>query len=70
MTKIVADGEMTFAEIGRELGISRGGAWMLYRSAISKLRKRPGAMEALRQIAEELQDSRARKEINLQKVKG
>ena len=28
---------MSFDEIGRELGLTRGGAWMLYKSAMQKL---------------------------------
>lgn len=34
-------GAMTFEEIGRELGISGNGAWMLYKSALRKLRRLP-----------------------------
>jgi DNA-binding CsgD family transcriptional regulator len=30
-------GAMTFEEIGRELGISGNGAWMLYKNALRKL---------------------------------
>ena len=45
-----AEGERTFAEIGRALGITPGGAWMLYRSAIRKLRK-SGHMKMLRELA-------------------
>ena len=45
-----AGGERTFAEIGRALGITKGGAWMLYRSAIRKLRK-SGHMKMLRELA-------------------
>lgn len=29
----------SFDEIGQALGITRGGAWMLYRSAMRKLRR-------------------------------
>lgn len=29
--------EMSFEEIGQALGITRGGAWMLYRNAMRKL---------------------------------
>lgn len=32
------NGEMTFEEIGERLGITRGGAWMLYKKAMKKLR--------------------------------
>lgn len=47
-----AEGEMTFAEIGRAMGISKAHAWMLYLSAISKIRKRhPEAVERLRKLA-------------------
>ena len=34
-------GAMTFEEIGRELGISGDGAWMLYKNALRKLRRLP-----------------------------
>jgi hypothetical protein len=34
-------GVMTFEEIGRELGITGSGAWMLYKSALQKLRRLP-----------------------------
>lgn len=34
-------GAMTFEEIGRELGISGNGAWMLYKSVLRKLRRLP-----------------------------
>ena len=30
---------MSFEEIGQELGMTRGGAWMAYKSAMRKLRK-------------------------------
>jgi hypothetical protein len=39
---------MSFEEIGHALGITRGGAWMLYRSALRKLRRR----RALKQLLE------------------
>jgi hypothetical protein len=51
------DGAMTFEEIGRELGISRGGAWMLYCSGIRKLRRKVGAMRELRKLAAAREDS-------------
>lgn len=44
-------GNMTFAEIGRNLGITAGGAWMAYCSAIRKLRRQKGAIRRLREIA-------------------
>lgn len=34
------DGVMSFKEIGERLGITRGGAWMAYRSGMRKLRRR------------------------------
>jgi hypothetical protein len=48
------DAAMSFAEIGRVLGITRGGAWMAYKSAMKKLRKRCNArvLEELKQLAE------------------
>ena len=33
------DAAMTFEEIGKCLGITRGGAWMIYKSAMRKLRR-------------------------------
>lgn len=54
--EIKADGDeaMTFDEIGRRLGITRGGAWMLYRSAIRKLRASdPGRLAQLVALAQE-----------------
>jgi hypothetical protein len=44
-------GVMSFAQIGRELGISRGLAWLTYRRAISKLRRAKGHTRMLREIA-------------------
>jgi hypothetical protein len=40
-------GAMTFEEIGRELGISGNGAWMLYKNALRKLRRLPGTHSLL-----------------------
>ncbi len=34
------DAAMSFEEIGRALGITRGGAWMAYKSAMRKLRRK------------------------------
>jgi hypothetical protein len=42
---------MTFGEIGAKLGITRGGAWMLYQSAVRKLRRRCNSA-ALRELQE------------------
>lgn len=44
-------GVMTFEEIGQELGITRGGAWMAYKSALRKLRKKRQAFEAMLAMA-------------------
>jgi len=43
---------MSFEEIGRKLGITGGGAWMAYQSAMRKL-KRKGwrELEIMRQLA-------------------
>jgi hypothetical protein len=32
------EGEVSFEEIGRAMGITKGGAWFLYRSGMQKLR--------------------------------
>jgi DNA-directed RNA polymerase sigma subunit (sigma70/sigma32) len=44
---------MSFEEIGRELGITRGGAWMAYQSAMRKLRRKCHArqLERMRELA-------------------
>lgn len=47
-------GEMSFAEIGARLGISRQAASKLYQSALAKLRNRPEIMRRLRDLASEL----------------
>lgn len=44
------DGCMTFEQIGKELGMTRGGAWMTYCRAIRKLRRKKAAVERLREI--------------------
>lgn len=44
------DPAMSFEEIGRRMGISRGGAWMLYASAIRRLRKRPHGIRKLAEL--------------------
>jgi hypothetical protein len=44
-------GAMSFEEIGQRLGITRVGAFMLYRSAIRKLRRQTRAVEKLRDLA-------------------
>jgi len=46
------DAAMSFKEIGRRMGITRGGAWMLYKSAIRKLRARPVVLKRLRELAD------------------
>jgi hypothetical protein len=45
------DGQMSFEEIGKALGISKGLAWVTYARAIHKLRKKKGAMRMLRELA-------------------
>ena len=56
---ITVDGLMTFKEIGRRLGISAGGAWMLYRSAMRKLERRQVQIAKLKDLVE----FRARREL-------
>jgi hypothetical protein len=43
--------EMSFDEIGRRLGITGGGAWMLYKSALRKLRRKKKMRELARLVA-------------------
>ena len=43
--------EATFAEIAKALGITKQGAWFLYKSALRKLRKK-AAVRALREMAQ------------------
>lgn len=45
------DGQMSFREIARALNTSPSNAWMLYRSALRKLRKKGVRMRALRELA-------------------
>lgn len=47
------DAVMSFEEIGARLGMTRGGAWMAYKSAIAKLRRTPRRLriEAIRELA-------------------
>jgi DNA-directed RNA polymerase sigma subunit (sigma70/sigma32) len=51
----------SFEEIGRALGITRGGAWMLYQNALRKLRH-PCNAAALRRL-QELCDLKLRREL-------
>jgi DNA-directed RNA polymerase specialized sigma24 family protein len=46
---------MSFEEIGKELGITRGGAWMAYKSAMRKLSRQchRKQLEVIRQLAAE-----------------
>jgi len=44
------DGAMTFEEIGKALGISKGLAWVTYSSAIRKLRRKRLAIRQLREL--------------------
>ena len=57
--EITVEGLMPFREIGRRLGISPGGAWMLYRSAMRKLERRQVQIAKLKDIVE----FRARREF-------
>lgn len=43
---------MSFEDIGKQLGITAGGAWALYARAIQKLRRRSGEpdMQRLREL--------------------
>jgi len=41
---------MTFEEIGRAMGLTRGGAWMLYKTAMRKLRKQKLAIKNLAEM--------------------
>lgn len=49
---------MPFSEIGRQLGITTGCAKKAYERGIARLRKMPGNMENLRQLADELERKR------------
>lgn len=52
---------MSFEEIGKELGITRGGAWMAYKSAMRKLlrnRRNRRQLELMRELAAEKEVSR------------
>ncbi len=42
---------MSFDEIGRRLGITGGGAWMLYKSALRKLRRKRKMRELAQIVA-------------------
>jgi len=54
---------MSFEEIGEALGITTAGAWMLYRSAIRKLRQRIEQNTETGQLLIDMRDSlRARDE--------
>jgi len=43
---------MSFDEIGRELGIGKRGAFMLYRSAMKKIKNRPLSAEKLKELVD------------------
>lgn len=45
------DAAMSFDEIGRELGITRGGAWMAYKSALRKLRRKETLLRKMRELS-------------------
>jgi hypothetical protein len=42
---------MTFQEIDKALGMTRGSAWSHYTSAIEKLKRRPGKLRRLLDLA-------------------
>jgi hypothetical protein len=50
---------MSFEEIGRALGITRGGAWMAYQSAMRKLRRQCNAAR-LRKMRELIEAKKGR----------
>jgi len=49
---------MTWAQIGKEMGVSPQCAWAIGAAALRKLRRHPGAVEALRQMEDELDELR------------
>ena len=51
MMKPHDDAAMSFDEIGRRLGITGGGAWMLYKSALRKLRRKRKIRELAQLVA-------------------
>ena len=62
-------GAMTFEEIGRELGISGNGAWMLYKNALRKLRRLPRTYGLL-ELARSKDELRARDHLTRQSLPG
>ncbi len=52
------DAAMTFEEIGQIMGITKSAAWMLYSSALRKLRQRPHTLTLLKALANEMQKNR------------
>lgn len=50
-----ADYAMTFEQIGQQLGVSASGAWMIYASAMVKLRRRREAFRHLLTIHHEME---------------
>lgn len=59
------DGAMSFDEIGRRLGITGGGALMLYKSALRKLRRKRKMHELAQLVA-----AKDFSEINLRVSRG
>ena len=53
---------MTFAEIGKELGVSAQRVQQIYNRALQKLRKHPQAVTSLLKTAEEYRMARDRRE--------
>ena len=49
---------MTFAEIGRELGISESEAKKIFKRALAKLRRRRGTLKKIRHLLDEMENVR------------
>lgn len=54
---------MTLGEIAEELGITRGGVWMILQSAYEKLRRSPKAIAILEAQAQMAREIRARQPV-------
>jgi hypothetical protein len=57
---------MTFDEIAMQLHSSKKAVFMVYRSAMNKLRRRPGALSRLQQLAAELEAARDRHSVSME----
>ena len=49
---------MTFAEIGRELGISESEAKKIFKRALAKLRRRRAILKKIRHLLDEMENAR------------